>query len=236
MREDLRALASASSPYLLGGSVRRIEVLCTDLENAVRKADRDGGGIFDWKTAPASPIEIIPSKVWKGDSEVVAPLRAIMTLDYRCSYDATSKRVIVEEGVTVVKLRTDTFEAATGHGEKTYHFDAGVGGWSNSAGGGQAGHPPLHFQFYGAVNDLPRLPSLIVHPVDILNLTILELHQKNWRVHSTKNETKTKLRRVPKRQTDRLIAAADLWKSVFSHNPGIGIISLHHAWRAPLNF
>jgi hypothetical protein len=235
MRVDLRALASASSPYLSGGSVRRIDVLCADLENAVSKAKREGGGSFDWKTPPASPIEIMPSRVWKGDSEGVGALRAAMSVDYHCSYDALSKRVVVGEGVTVVKLRTEAFEAETGVGEKTYHFDAGAGGWANSDGGAQAGHPPLHFQFYGVLNDLPRLPSLIVHPVDILNLTILELHQKNWRAHAVKNETKTKLRRVPKRQTDRMIATVDLWKSVFTLSPGAGIISLHHAWRQPLN-
>ena len=94
----------------------------------------------------------------------------------------------------------------------------------------RAGHPPFHVQFYGMVNDLPRLPCLVVHPVDVIALTILELHQKKWREHAESAKGRSELRLVPRRQRERFDRILTEWKALIARTDfPLAIVALQSA-------
>ncbi|UVC12656.1 hypothetical protein IHQ71_31315 (plasmid) [Rhizobium sp. TH2] len=199
MGQDLQSLGNAASRFLLSRT-QNLDRLRIDLGFAVEAAKRGGPQTFEWETASGSPIVLRKSRNWKGANRDADELYAEMTVDYTCAWDSEKGRVRVKEGVTCVAIRNSE------EVHKSFHFDTCEGGWNNSA-----AHPPFHMQVHGSVNDIPRLPSIIVHPVDVLNFAILELHQSDWREHADTNDGRQKLRHLPARQRNRLIKIADGW-------------------------
>lgn len=208
MMQDLQALADGGSKFLAPQMATRIERLSSDLKFAVSKAKGESDKEFKWKTAAGAPVVLKKSKNWKGVKDEADELQAEVTVDYKCIWDETTSRVRVKEGVTCVLIRDSERSV------KSFHFDACDGGWDNSA-----AHPPFHMQIHGHVNDIPRLPSIVVHPVDVLNFTFLELHQSHWRTYVESNDAKQKLRHLPSRQKARLIKIVDDWSKTLKGGP-----------------
>lgn len=225
MVEDLEVMARACPPFLEPRSPQRIATLALSLKNAVANAKATGAADFSWKTSEGAPIETSFSKNWKGNTNNFAPLNASITVEYQCRLVTETGRVTVSEGVTVVRIKK-----AQGNEEKVFHFDAGPGGWNNSA-----GHPPFHMQFYGMVNDIPRLPIIIVHPIDVLSLAVLELHQSDWRKHMNNSVTRSKLRHFPKRQARRMLAIISRWNTSISTAGDSALIALQRAMVQPVD-
>lgn len=200
MAQDLLALADGGGRFLAPQMAGRLERLKTDLKFAIAKAKGDTNKDFKWKTESGSPIVLKKSKNWKGIKDEADELYAGVTVDYKCQWDDATNRVRVKEGVTCVFLHDNEKQV------KSFHFDACDGGWNRSA-----GHPPFHMQIHGDVNDIPRLPSIVVHPIDVLNFAILELHQSHWRDHVDSTEAKQKLRKLPSRQRIRIMKIVDNW-------------------------
>ncbi len=223
MLDDIQVLARGANDFLAHGTIRSLENLASNLRYAVENATSKGTSNFRWKTDGATPIVTSPSRNWKGTTNDFSPIYAEITIDYDCTFLSDCARVRVNEGCTVVCLKE---QADPDTDKKEFHFDAGAGGWAN-----QAGHPPLHCQFSGFVKDIPRLPSVIVHPVDVITFVILELHQSRWREHTQKMEVKNKLRRFPERQRTRLRKVATGWATALIDGSDHGLVILQR--RAP---
>lgn len=230
MEEDLRILSRAAGAFLAPRASQGLEQLARDIQIAVAAAATTTNQKFTWRTAPETPIKILSSRHWKGDpsnpSISYNPIFAEVTIDYSCTYIAEAKRVYVDGGVTVVKLKR---EDNPDSGEKVFHFDAGEGGWENSA-----GHPPMHLQFYGTINDIPRLPSLIVHPVDVISFTILELHQHKWRDYIKQFKPRSDFRKLPARQRERLHSIAGKLRDSLGDTSDHGLVILQRRMLEPL--
>lgn len=208
MMQDLQSLGHAASRFLMPIS-QNLDRLRGDLGFAVETAKKGGDQSFKWETTSGSPIVIKKSRNWKGVARDADELSAEMTVQYTCAWDSVKNRVRVKEGVTCVAIR-NSVEVL-----KSFHFDSCEGGWNNSA-----AHPPFHMQIHGSVNDIPRMPSIIVHPVDVLNFAIMELHQSDWRELVETNDGRQKLRHLPARQRNRLIKIADGWISSLKNGGG----------------
>lgn len=227
MMQDLVALSRVGSPFLAGQSQFRIERLAADLERALASDQKE----FSWSTATNEPIRLKESRKWKGGTEDYHPLSADIGVDYKCTRIAESNRLYAE-GVTVMRIKD-----AEGENDKVLHFDAEKGGWTENANGTErkrAGHPAFHMQFYGIVNDLPRVPSLIVHPVDVLTWSILELHQEGWRNHVTTTAGRSQLRHIPTRQRTRFDRILERWRQTTARTDYLAIIALQTKVPEPL--
>lgn len=231
MSDDLRSLSRVGSPFFAPQTVLRIGRLETDLTNAVANAKAQRQAEFTWRTVPGQPIQIRASRQWKGGTNDFDPLSADINVDYVCKLDPHSDRVVAN-GVTVIRIRDGQDK------EKVFHFDVEGGGWTEMHMGNErvrAGHPAFHLQFYGLVNDLPRVPTLIVHPVDVLSWAILELHQKKWRDHIQSASVKSQLRLVPTRQRNRMGTILMGWKQMID-NPAhlLSAVAMQSPISAPL--
>lgn len=226
MQEDLLVLATAATNFIEKKSVGDLKEFANDLSNAIARARNEGLQSFSWRTKPEAPIRICPSTNWKGKTNNFDPLYAEISADFDCTYLPVANRVRVNGGATVVTVR----DGGDGTRRKIFHFDAEEGGWD-----GRAGHPPLHIQFSGFINDIPRLPCIIVHPADVINFVIYELHQSHWREHVTASQVRTKLRKFPNRQRDRLRAVAQKWAEALVDTSDHGLVILQRRVPAPFD-
>lgn len=232
MFQDLWALSRGASTFLRRQSAERLQRLATDLQNAIANAKASGRLDFLWTTQGNAPIQIKESKWWKGDTENFKEIEADIRLDYKCLYIPDAERVQAN-GATIVTIRD-----VAGGGVKVVHFDVEIGGWNELSDGrllNRAGHPPFHAQFHGMVNDIPRMPSLIVHPVDVLSFVILELHQKRWRAHIDTLSGKTQLRLFPPRQRTRLVFTMQSWMAAIERSDFHALVSMQRPFASPLS-
>ncbi|UCI07216.1 hypothetical protein [Mesorhizobium sp. B1-1-8] len=233
MAQDLLALARGAADFLAPRSLVRVERLTTNLRNAVANAKAGGQASFAWRTDADAPIQVRASKSWKGGTDDFDPIAADIRLDYACQFLPATGRVKIK-GVAVIVIRD-----IGGGGEKVVHFDVDEGGWSEVVNGQpvhRAGHPPFHAQFYGVLNDIPRMPSLIVYPVDVINFAILELHQKNWRQHVESFQAKSQLRNFPPRQRERLAAILQCWSGTVCNPDFHPLVAMQRPFGEPLSF
>lgn len=229
MSDDLVALSRAASPFFSAQSVHTIERLAADLTNAVANCKHTGQTQFQWKTT--APIKIRESRQYKGGTEDFSPLSAELTVEYTCTRRDADERLYAE-GVTVMRIKDPDKEE-----EKVLHFDAEKGGWTEMHEGKErirSGHPAFHMQFYGLINDIPRVPSLIVHPIDVLTWAILELHQKKWRDHVMSVSNKSKLRLIPKRQRCRFDCILQAWRQTIAKPDYLAIVAMQTKVSEPL--
>ncbi|RWP01726.1 hypothetical protein [Mesorhizobium sp.] len=231
MSDDLVALSRVAAPFFSAQSVSRIERLAKDLINAIANAKATGHAEFRWKTAASEPIQIKESRQWKGGTGDFDPLSADISIDYKCTPSVASDRIHAN-GVTVIRIKD-----AGKPEDKVFHFDAESGGWTEMHQGkerARAGHPAFHMQFYGIVNDIPRIPSLIVHPVDVLTWAILELHQKKWRDHIISVSGKSQLRLIPGRQRSRFDQILAGWRQMIFKPDHLAIVAMQSPISEPL--
>ncbi|MGZ2382848.1 hypothetical protein [Rhizobium brockwellii] len=226
MQDDLADLSSAAATFIEKHSLSHLRELATDLENAIARARKEANKNFVWKTKSDAPIRICPSRNWKGRTNDFDLLHAEISIDFDCTYLPLTDRVRVNSGVTVVTV-VDSGDVAK---RKIFHFDAEEGGSE-----GRSGHPPLHMQFSGFVNDIPRLPCIVVHPADVINFVIFELHQSHWRKHITESKTRTKLRKFPSRQRERLRTVAQNWADALKDTSDHGLAILQRKIPAPMD-
>jgi hypothetical protein len=222
----LQAFARAAGCYLTAPSRQRLDRLAMRLHQAVE----NGSEQFTWSTdengSPA-PIETIMSNRWKGsEGSSYRGLMASQTWKWVCCVDSRRPgRLVVDEGAIVVQICGEDPSRS-----KVLHFDVCTGGTD-----GQAGHPVFHMQFYGMINDVPRLPTYVLHPVDVLELIILELFQERWRRHVQLAETKSKLRGHAAQQKARIATALKMWLDIISAGTGDhSFVSMQKRGVAPL--
>lgn len=199
MASEVRAFVECAKPFLERASASTMEGVATALESACSRATSDADSrIFKWGTPAGDlgrPIYTIDSEVYKGAIQGTGhkPVHAQLAFEWICNFDPGSRRVFVDDGWISVEL-----VKSAGATVKVVHYDVCRGGSIDSA-----AHPPVHVQFHGALNDLPRLPTFLVHPVDVLDLFLHELFQSQWRAHLTSTRARHALRGYPKLQRQR---------------------------------
>jgi hypothetical protein len=204
---ELNALAAATSNgpaggFLEKGSTERLKSLAERLRRQFEAAVKNGNSKFRWETLADENIITAWSKFHKGKDTEHKPLQAEISVRWDCQpIDATEAAVI--EGVTVVDLYYDSTK------RKTFHVDVCNGGNVDGS-----GHPPFHMQFTGPVSDVPRFPSFILSPVDVIDFTILEIFQRQWRMHMEQAKTKTVLRKLPQQQRIRTAKVLARWSEL----------------------
>jgi hypothetical protein len=232
MIADLQALSRGASVFFAPQSSMRVSRLASNLRNAVASAKAGGSASFGWRTENELPVQILESKGWKGGTGTFDAMTADVELNYNCRFLPAHSRVQAT-GVCVITIRD-----VPGDGKKVVHFDVEDGGWSEIRDGvlsDRAGHPPFHAQFHGLVNDIPRMPSLIVHPIDVINFAILELHQKRWREHVTTFKARSELREFPQRQRARLAAILECWTGVIGNPDFHALVAMQRPFLVPLS-
>jgi hypothetical protein len=76
------------------------------------------------------------------------------------------------------------------------------------------GHPMLHIQFESVIRELPRFHSVLAHPLDILEFTLMELFQEKWRQSCTELRFMSEIRKYPVNQRKRIASVLELYSSL----------------------
>lgn len=207
MRRELKIFSDVAKTFLDAGSVQRFVDLERDLEHRRAKAAKAADAAekeFSWSTnigAQAQPVRTRPSTNYKGavSGSAHKPMLAEVSFAWECRLDEDGDRVFVREGWVSVTLCATEGDGGAAEKTKVIHYDVCRGGH-----GGGAAHPPIHLQFHGFMNDVPRFPTFLVHPVDVLDFFMHELFQGRWRDHLATAEARSKLRGFPGGQRARV--------------------------------
>lgn len=227
LKDELRRFPGWAGPFLEAGSKTTFDGYVTALE--VGLGQTAPGQRFKWpsdKNGLGAAVRIRPSKLYKGVGDH-RPMMGQVAFEWMCGPNpADANRLLVYEGYAELTIFDPDNQDAT----KVVHFDVCQGGYT-----GQAGHPPLHVQFHGTVNDVPRLPMFVTHPLDVLDLAMLELHQSKWREHLAGVKTKSQMRSFPDRQRARILATLNDWAGLLAQPYSKhAFIALQEASRTPL--
>jgi hypothetical protein len=226
MAADLRILSRIAKGFLENASLTRLELLATRLESKIANASPE----FTWSTIERNednPIRTLPSKCYRGRRTNLSPLRVEITFEWKCILeDAGATAVRVQEGASIVTIVNEPDDER----RKVLHFDVCRGGDTLGS-----GHPPLHLQVYGIVNDVPRVPCYLVNPVDVIDFALLEFFQHTWQQHLSEARTLTDLRELPRRQKDRFLKTLARWRAtVEDPDTRHTFIALRRQSRVPL--
>lgn len=174
--EALQQVISHGDELLEAGTAAQFENRRRQLA-ALLENDDPNPFDFDLK----KPVRTVFSREYKGDGAAAHQARAEVTFKWRLQRvaDAAGNFAVQKGGVDV------TYQRADGTALRTFHYDVCRGGMDE--GGGVAHHPFAHFQYKGdPFADLPRLPTLIFTPADVLEQVLLDLWPQAWpRVAST---------------------------------------------------
>lgn len=195
--ENAKSFLDASSLAVFENSRRTLLALAKP--DAGRWRDQDPN---TFKFGLKTPLKTVVSQEYKGDRNDADKLYAEIGFEWKL------RRIPAEEGrfevhgggVNVKYLNPD------GEDLKNFHYDVCRGGVDER--GGSAHHPFAHFQYGQAFSDLPRLPSLIFTPTDILEQVLLDLWPKRWPAASQKLGPKAALHKHYAGQKIRLEASA----------------------------
>ena len=176
MRRDFKQFGRGSKDFFLKGeeAFARME---RNLIEAVQKAAIDPDRSFAWSTQRGSTSEEEPfvtkeSNKYRNETTGAKGVDAEIVFALKGSLDTDKRRVIVKQGFTGITFRR------SGQSAKVVHFDI-----HGPASGSVDGHPAIHFQVIGGVNDIPRLQTYLLHPIDVIEFALMELFQSTWREH-----------------------------------------------------
>ena len=125
-----------------------------------------------FKFGLSDPISTAFSTEYKGGGQN-SRVRADIDFELELEESNTRGRFMIIGGGVNVAFVSDAL------GElRKFHYDACEGGVQGI--NGRAWHPFSHFQFHGDFSDLPRLPSLIMLPRDVLEQTLFDLWPNDW--------------------------------------------------------
>jgi hypothetical protein len=161
MRDDLRAFGKAARSFIQ--NKERLSELERQLSSAVAEAAK-GNGQLSWGTDFGEGDAIVTelSKSYRRHGRCQKELSAEVSFNFRGKLDPTDhNRFVVQNGGTRVKLKWNGTD-----NETLCHFDIHPH---------DKGHPMLHIQFESIISELPRLHSVLAHPLDILEFTLMEV-------------------------------------------------------------
>jgi hypothetical protein len=162
---------------------------------------------FTFGLEEGKPLRTRVSREHKGiqDSQASAgAVRAELTFKWVLirRVEAPKRFNVKKGGVNV------SFFSETGTPLRKFHYDACRGGPDEN--GGLAQHPFSHFQYSdGLFSDLPRLPSLLFTPSDIMEQVLLDLWPMKWPSISNQVQSRTAMAGNHFRQKARLEVSAN---------------------------
>lgn len=218
MRNDLKAFAKAAKTFLV--NPQRLRELESQLSNAAAAA-KLGDRELRWSTefGDGGPVQTVASSDYRssgGQRAIVAEI----SFSFRGSLQADDDtKLIVRSGGTKVKLRWEGTD-----GQTLYHFDIHPNA---------AGHPMLHVQFDSAISEVPRLHSLLAHPLDVLDFALLEVFQTKWKELRADTTFVNAIHKFPSNQRKRmtaLLASYSSWINSTDH----ALIALQKTPAVPL--
>lgn len=230
MVKDLCAYREAARNFLEKTAGKRLDDLARRLESCCAAGMKDPEARrFSWGTGTTEPQPLTtePSVVYKGAVQGAPhkPLQASVSFEWVCTLVPDGGTVTVDEGFVEVRLHAPgEMESA-----KVLHYDVCLGGFAASA-----AHPPMHVQFHGSHNDVPRLPTFFVHPVDVLDFILFDLFQKKWRDSVATTQVRAKLRRFPSFQRGRFAEYLGLYAALVRTSTAPPVQCFHQPLRYPL--
>jgi hypothetical protein len=232
MVADLRILSRITKGFLENASLTRLGMLARLLEGKIADATHTARPDFVWSTVDGHediPIRTLPTTCYRGLRANLSPLRVEITFEWKCALDdSAGETVRVKEGASILTIVNEP--DGDRRNRKVLHFDVCQGGDTLGS-----GHPPLHMQVHGLVNDVPRVPCYLVNPVDIIDFALLEFFQHTWQQHLSEARIRTDLRELPRRQRDRFLKTLTRWRETVE-NPEVmhTFIALRRQSRMPL--
>jgi hypothetical protein len=223
MLADLGAFSQASKRFLEDGS--RLDRLQSQLASAAAQARRDGSTVT-WSTrhgGEEDPLRTKPSKGYRNYNTVTKEMFAEISFAFRGTLDPkSSNRLIISEGKTSLKVRwkdtTDCTEC---------HFDIHPK---------TAGHPMLHVQFVGNVREVPRIFSLLAHPLDVTEFALMEVFQNAWKDARERPAMLSRLQKYTLSQRTRLISTLQNYSALGADANKAPLLSLQGTPLEPLDF
>lgn len=161
---------------------------------------------FDFGVHRDKPLRTQLSREHKGlanEPPGANPVSATLTFNWKLVRQEDPRRFGIRTGGIDVKILNEAGDTL-----RTFHFDACRGGVDEN--GGIACHPPSHFQYKGAAfADLPRVPSLLFSPVDVLEQVLLDLWPRTWPAIMGRQGARLNLVRHHSAQKSRLETSAN---------------------------
>lgn len=200
--DSLTTVINQASSWLETISTSRLNSRNGELLAAIRNAKSQP---FYWGTP--DPIQTKVSRQYKGENNNAAHgIYAQFSFEWRLQLIPNQKRRFsIIGGGCKVEISSDANVLL-----RDYHFDTCQGGIDH----GSAHHPCSHFQYNAnGLSDLPRLPSLIVTPTDVLEQVLLDLWPSDWVEKAARSKTKAALNGHYSNQRKRIRLLADQFAS-----------------------
>jgi hypothetical protein len=223
MLADLAAFSQASKRFLADSS--RLDRLQNQLASATAQARRDGS-IVSWSTnhgGEEDPLRTKLSRDYRNYNTVTKQMFAEISFAFRGTLDpANSNRLIISGGKTSLKVRWKDTEDCT-----ECHFDIHPK---------TAGHPMLHVQFVGNVREVPRIFSLLAHPLDVTEFALMEVFQNSWKIARERPDMLSRLQKYTSSQRIRLISTLQNYCALGADANKAPLLSLQGTSPEPLDF
>jgi hypothetical protein len=220
---DLIAFAEASKKFMTDWT--RLDRLRNQLLSATAQA-RQGDGSVVWSTkhgGEEDPVRTKFSKDYRSFNTVTKEICAEISFAFNGALDPKHpNRLIVAGGKTSLKVQWKDAPEST-----ECHFDIHPKA---------LGHPMLHVQFEGKVREVPRLFSVLAHPLDVLEFALMEVFQHKWRDARVAPAMQSRLQKYTLHQRSRLISTIENYSQLGKDANKIPLVSLQGTPPEPLDF
>lgn len=176
---SLRAIAENSNDFI----TRDGRNVLLGAASRLQTADASTRERFIWSTE-GRPVKTLPSRLYKGQGGA-DPLEAHVTFSWRCERSEEAGWWVAYEGGVEVKLFP---EGTSTDPDAAYHIDVCEGGLHveyDHTGAVKADQPAAGvrhcFSHSHVAATMPRLPSVVISPPDVLEFVLTELWPEGWK-------------------------------------------------------
>jgi hypothetical protein len=223
MQADLKVFAKATPKFIQNKN--RLLELESQLANAVAASKMNGEVVY-WSTkhgGTEQPIRTNTSRTHRHKNKAPKPLFAEVSFKYKGVLENKNTQIRIMNGSSSIRLFWEGSVDCT-----LCHFDIHPG---------VDGHPTLHVQFEGHIKEIPRIPSFFAHPLDILEFTLMEVFQDNWRRDRITSTVVSVLHRYPAKQRSRIISLMSTYRDwlVSDESSPAALLTLQKTPTAPFD-
>ncbi|MGY3487948.1 hypothetical protein ACVW1C_005831 [Bradyrhizobium sp. USDA 4011] len=223
LEADLIAFAEASKKFVADWT--RLDRLRNQLVSATAQA-RQGGGSVIWSTkhgGSEDPVRTKFSKDYRSFQTLTKEIFAEISFAFTGALDPSHpNRLIVAGGKTSLKIQWRDAPEST-----ECHFDIHPG---------TIGHPMLHVQFEGKVKEVPRIFSVLAHPLDVLEFALMEVFQQKWRDARVGVAMQSRLQKYTLHQRSRLVSTIENYCQLGKNPNKSPLVSLQGTPVEPIDF
>ena len=208
MEREIEAIKSIASPFLATQTVERLIPAWRGALIQIKQARRQEQAV--WEIPLKEPLRTAVSKGQyqpnaKGQHSILATINSIWEITPCVQGNQASHFEVTGKASTLVKIFLADQEISTPPIAE-WRFDI-----ASIDSPGVFFHNQIAWQHEDAANfDIPRLPTVLVTPMDVIEFVIGELFQEDWLGHVTAESTKSQMwRSIQKKRLKQLLA----WKS-----------------------